>query len=117
MNKSRLLLWTLVAWPLPALIAGALGWQGAWGWDDGLLALSMARLGWRPEAIWEGPLLDPKFPFYKNGHTHCCPVYLPGNGALLLAAGVLAGGSDGSARGLFPAAWGVAAEGFTVQYP
>ena len=31
MNKSRLLLWTLVAWPLPALIAGALGWQGVWG--------------------------------------------------------------------------------------
>jgi len=31
MNKSRLLLWTLIAWPLPALIAGALGWQGVWG--------------------------------------------------------------------------------------
>ncbi len=31
MNKSRLLLLTLVAWPLPALIAGALGWQGVWG--------------------------------------------------------------------------------------
>ena len=31
MNKSRLLLWTLIAWPLPALIAGALGWQSVWG--------------------------------------------------------------------------------------
>lgn len=31
MNKSRLLLWTLIAWPLPALIAGALGWEGVWG--------------------------------------------------------------------------------------
>jgi hypothetical protein len=31
MNKGRLLLWTLIAWPLPALIAGALGWSSVWG--------------------------------------------------------------------------------------
>lgn len=31
MNKGRLLLWTAIAWPLPALIAGALGWKGVWG--------------------------------------------------------------------------------------
>ncbi len=31
MNKSRLLLWVLMAWPLPALIAGALGWSSVWG--------------------------------------------------------------------------------------
>jgi hypothetical protein len=31
MNKGRLLLWTLIAWPLPALIAGALGWPSVWG--------------------------------------------------------------------------------------
>lgn len=31
MNKTRLLLWVLMAWPLPALIAGALGWKGIWG--------------------------------------------------------------------------------------
>lgn len=31
MNKFRLLLWILLAWPLPALIAGALGWSGVWG--------------------------------------------------------------------------------------
>ncbi len=102
---------------LRAVWAAWEGWEGAWGWDDGLLALSMARLGWRPEAIWEGPLLDPKFPYYRNGHTLCCPAYLPGNGALLLAVGVLAGGSDGSAAGLFPEAWGVVAEGFVVKYP
>jgi hypothetical protein len=93
------------------------GWSGAWGWDDGLLALSMARLGWRPEAIWEGPLLDPKFPYYKNGHTKCCPAYVPGNGGLLLAVGVLAAGSDGSPPNYFPEAWGVVAEGFEVKYP
>lgn len=31
MSKLRLLLWILIAWPLPALIAGALGWEGVWG--------------------------------------------------------------------------------------
>lgn len=31
MKRSRLLLWVLMAWPLPALIAAALGWQGVWG--------------------------------------------------------------------------------------
>jgi hypothetical protein len=31
MNKSRLILWVLIAWPLPALIAGAQGWHGIWG--------------------------------------------------------------------------------------
>jgi hypothetical protein len=104
---------------------GAAEWKRAWGWDDGLLAMAMARLGWRPEAIWgwDGPLLDPQFPFYRNGHTKCCPAYLPGNGALLLAAGMLAGGSGdndshaGSAPEYFPQAWGVVAEGFDVRYP
>ena len=28
---GRFLLWLLVAWPVPALIAGALGWKGVWG--------------------------------------------------------------------------------------
>jgi hypothetical protein len=31
MSKSRLILWVVVAWPLPALIAGALGWSSVWG--------------------------------------------------------------------------------------
>lgn len=31
MAKFRLLLWILIAWPLPALIAGVLGWKGIWG--------------------------------------------------------------------------------------
>ncbi len=31
MPPLRLILWTLIAWPLPALAAGALGWHGVWG--------------------------------------------------------------------------------------
>ena len=52
-------------------------WTQAWGWDDGLIALSMARLQWSPEPI-VAQLLDPKFPFYRSGQTLCCPTYLPG---------------------------------------
>ena len=41
MTQSRsglhLLLWALVAWPLPALIAGALGWKGIWGSGSALV--------------------------------------------------------------------------------
>lgn len=31
---ARLLLWIVVAWPVPALFAGALGWRGVWGSDS-----------------------------------------------------------------------------------
>lgn len=37
MNKLRLFLWILIAWPLPALIAGVLGWEGIWGSGSALL--------------------------------------------------------------------------------
>lgn len=37
MPRLRLALWLLIAWPLPALIAGALGWKGVWG-SGGALA-------------------------------------------------------------------------------
>lgn len=37
MSKHRLILWTLVAWPTPALLAGALGWEGIWGSGSALV--------------------------------------------------------------------------------
>lgn len=37
MSKQRFLVWTLIAWPLPALIAGALGWEGVWGSGSALV--------------------------------------------------------------------------------
>lgn len=36
MSRLRIALWLLVAWPLPALIAGALGWKGIWGGGSAL---------------------------------------------------------------------------------
>ena len=92
-------------------------WGGAWGWDDSLIGSAMARLGWAPEAIAAGPLNDAKFPFFRNGHTLCCPTYLPGNGGLLLTVAMLAAGSDSSPPMYFPASWDVRAEGFAVKYP
>ena len=91
-------------------------WTSAWGWDDGLLALSMTRLGWAPEAI-VAILLDPKFPFYKSGQTLCCPTYLPGNGGLLLAVAMIGGGTDSSPPCAFPSGWSAVCEGFDVPFP
>ena len=91
-------------------------WGGAWGWDDAVLAQAMARLGWSASTIVEGPLMDPKFPFYRSGQTLCCPTYLPGNGGLLLTIAMLAGGSENSPPLHFPPEWGVRAEGFNVKY-
>jgi hypothetical protein len=92
-------------------------WTSAWGWDDGLIATAMLRLGWDPRAIVDSALLDPKFVYYKNGHTICCPTYLPGNGGLLISIAMLAAGTADSPAGYFPPEWGVVTEGFDVIYP
>jgi hypothetical protein len=34
---ARFLVWLVVAWPTPALVAGALGWKGVWGSGSALL--------------------------------------------------------------------------------
>lgn len=36
-SRLRTVLWVLLAWPLPALVAGALGWQGIWGSGSALV--------------------------------------------------------------------------------
>jgi len=102
---------------LSAVWANWYRWKGSWQWDDSLLASSMARLGWSPESIVSGPLNDPKFPYFKNGQTVCCPTYLPGNGGLLLSIAMLAAGSETSPKMYFPSTWNAQAEGFLVQYP
>ena len=92
-------------------------WTSAWGWDDALLASAMLRLQWDPRAIVDSALLDPQFPFYKNGHTVCCPTYLPGNGGLLLSIAMLAAGTTESPGNYFPPEWNAVTEGFDVVYP
>ncbi|MDT4762785.1 hypothetical protein [Sphaerochaeta sp. PS] len=72
-----------------------------WGWDFPAMAMTLARLG-RPHDAVDILLLDsPKNTYLPNGHnrqgsSQDLPLYLPGNGALLLAIAMMAGGWDGS---------------------
>ncbi len=65
-----------------------------WGWDFPAMAMTAASLGLKKEAI-DLLLLDaPKNAYTKSGHNvqadrFDLPLYLPGNGALLLALAVM----------------------------
>jgi hypothetical protein len=91
-----------------------------WGWDYPMIAMTAARLEAPDLAV--KVLLKSDGP--NNGYTRAghnpntrLPVYLPGNGALLAAVAMMAGGWDGApARNApgFPddGSWVVRAEGF-----
>lgn len=72
-----------------------------WGWDFPMIAMSAARLG-RPGDAVSALLADrPKNTYLPNGHNpqrpkKDLPLYLPGNGALLIASAMMAAGWDGS---------------------
>lgn len=105
----------------------------SWGWDFPALAMTAARLGRRTDAVDALLMETPKNTYRPNGHnaqlagaagpagspflwTTKLPLYLPGNGALLLAVALMAGGWDGDGGGPapgFPAdgSWKVAVEG------
>ncbi len=66
------------------------------------MAMTAARLG-KPELALDLLLMDsPKNTYTSNGHNaqrpkeDLPPLYLPGNGALLLALALMAGGWEGS---------------------
>ncbi len=94
-------------------------WDHTWGWDYPMIAMTAARLG-EPALAVDALLLDrPKNTYLNNGHNHQddrLRLYLPGNGALLTAVAMMAGGWDGApdqpAPG-FPTdgTWTVRAEG------
>jgi len=94
-------------------------WPETWGWDYPMVAMCAARLG-EPERAVDALLLEaPKNHFRRNGHNHQRPgltIYLPGNGALLTAIAMMAGGWDGApdrpAPGFPAEGWTVRAEGF-----
>ena len=94
-------------------------WESTWGWDYPVGAMTAARLGLPDQAV-DWLLLDKgKNDYLPNGHnfqTPALPIYLPGNGGLLNAVALMAGGWDGGptrpAPG-FPESWKVAVEGFT----
>jgi hypothetical protein len=80
-----------------------------WGWDFAMMAMCCARLGLSSLAV-DLLLMDkPKNTFAANGHNSQAdrddlPLYLPGNGGLLLAVAMMAAGWDND--------WGIPAPGF-----
>lgn len=71
-----------------------------WGWDFPVMAMTAARLG-KPDTAIDILLMDsPKNTYLPNGHNKQgdksdLPLYLPGNGGLLIAAAMMAAGWDG----------------------
>lgn len=100
-------------------------WDTAWGWDFPMCAMTAARLGEKELAV-EFLLMDlQKNTYLVNGHNYQRPelsAYLPGNGGLLTAVGLMAAGSQTlsyeGANG-FPddGTWKVQAEGFLPVLP
>ncbi|HWA00274.1 MAG TPA: hypothetical protein VG841_08155 [Caulobacterales bacterium] len=98
-----------------------------WGWDFPVLAMSAARLGDREHAVdwlfrdeknnqWGVSGMTPRWHLNADGSTYAADAetYFPSNGALLLAAGMMAAGWDGSngrAPGFPSAGWTVRVEG------
>ena len=90
-----------------------------WGWDYPMIAMTATRLGAPKQAI-DILLKDgPNNAYKPNGHNPQrgdLPVYLPGNGALLAAVALMAGGWDDAPPGPAPGfprdgTWKVNAEG------
>jgi hypothetical protein len=76
-------------------------WPDTWGWDYPMLAMTAARLN-EPERAIDALLLDtPKNHYALNGHVYQRPgltIYLPANGGLLYAVGLMAAGWDGAPK-------------------
>lgn len=81
-------------------VLGKWDFPSLWGWDFAVMAMTAQRLG-RPEQAMELLL----YPAEKNAYVisgnnrqadrRDLPLYLPGNGSLLLAAALLAAGGEG----------------------
>lgn len=71
-----------------------------WGWDFAFMAMTKVRLG-DPNGAIDILLMDtPKNSYVKSGNNyqrlrHDLPLYLPGNGSLLLAVAMMVAGYEG----------------------
>jgi hypothetical protein len=74
-------------------------WATTWGWDYPLLAMTASRL-YQPELAINALMMDAdKNTYLTNGHNYQdmrLRLYLPGNGGLLTAVGMMAAGWDGA---------------------
>lgn len=89
-----------------------------WGWDFAVMAMTAVRLG-NPSLAIDILLKDtPKNDYVVSGNNRQklrkdLPLYLPGNGSLMLALSLMAGGYEGCEKKTpgFPEGWVVEAEG------
>lgn len=97
-------------------------WETTWGWDYPMMAMTAARLG-EPDKAIDALMMDvQKNTYLVNGHNYQdnrLRLYLPGNGGLLTAVAMMAGGWDGSNTNApgFPkdGQWDVRFEGLKVM--
>lgn len=76
-------------------------WDETWGWDYPMTAMTAARLGEGGTAVSALLLETAKNRYLPNGHNYQrpnLPCYLPGNGGLLYAVALMAGGWKGAPR-------------------
>jgi hypothetical protein len=74
--------------------------ESLWGWDFPMMAMTASRLGRREDAVRLLLMDSPKNTYLPNGHNKQAgsddlPLYLPGNGGLLLAAAMMTAGYSG----------------------
>jgi hypothetical protein len=94
-------------------------WETTWGWDYPMTAMTAARLGEPKLAIDALLMATEKNRYLPNGHNwqrENLPCYLPGNGGLLYAVAMMAGGWSGAPQAHAPGfpndgSWSVRAEG------
>jgi hypothetical protein len=88
-------------------------WADTWGWDFPMVAMTAASLGERDLSIDTLMMDAPKNTWLPNGHNWQrpnLPLYLPGNGGLLLAVANMASLAS------FPASWNARWEGLSPLY-
>ncbi|MDT5270427.1 MAG: hypothetical protein QOH49_2613 [Acidobacteriota bacterium] len=98
-------------------------WDETWGWDYPMTAMTAARLGDGATAVSALLLETAKNRYLPNGHNYQrpnLPCYLPGNGGLLYAVALMAGGWRDAPRTHapgFPAdgKWNVRHEGLSYN--
>jgi len=84
-----------------------------YGWDFPMMAMTACRLGHFADAVDLLLMDSPKNSILENGHNRmvgddALPLYLPGNGGLLLAVAMMAAGYGGKKGPSFP-------DGFTIK--
>lgn len=99
-------------------------YKALWGWDFAVIAMTATRLGQPGDAVDQLLCVTNKNTYVTSGNNrqitrNDLPLYLPGNGSLLLAAALMAAGCDDTAAmpGFRPEeGWQIRFEGLHPSY-